>query len=139
MLKVTNKYTIVTIVKWDIYQAIFDEIAKNRPIDRPIDVHYREGKKLRRGEGNGPHPLNSDFCLTEDMKQWAKNNGYGCLDLGHITEKFISYYKANGQKFASWDAKWRGWVIREEKICGPTKPATDLDDEYPLVKGGESQ
>jgi hypothetical protein len=52
-----------------------------------------------------------DFAVTPQMKEWANEKIIG-LDIGHETDKFESYYRANARRFVRWDQAWRNWLLK---------------------------
>ena len=51
-LKVTNKYTIITVVNYDLYQTKGKKITNKQPTDNQQVTTSKEGKKVKKEEGN---------------------------------------------------------------------------------------
>jgi len=57
-----------------------------------------------------------DFKVDDDMRQWAKDNDLGHLDLDAIAAEFVDYWISipgtRGVKL-NWTATWRNWLRRK--------------------------
>jgi hypothetical protein len=91
----------------------------------------RSGSPRTRDELNGSELNGSDgdkgtrkrgtripegFAVDDDMRQWAKGNNLGHLDLHAITVEFVDYWigvpGTKGVKL-DWIATWRNWIRRK--------------------------
>ena len=114
-IKSTNRFSIISIVNWEIYQG--DGIENNQqpnqqPTNNQPHTNIQTYKQRKRVSVTAP-PEN--FPITDKMKEYAKTKGY-LGDLHTLTEKFINYHRAKGSKFSSWEAAWRNWVLNELKF-----------------------
>jgi hypothetical protein len=78
-----------------------------------------EGAKGRRGEGDSTasrkrgRRIPDDFTVTDDMRQWASDNGFAHLELDKLTTEFRDYWAAeSGQRSVKldWVKTWRNRV-----------------------------
>jgi hypothetical protein len=59
-----------------------------------------------------------DFAITDEMRQWATDNGFGHLDLDHITDEFRDYWSAEAGSRAAkldWIKTWHNRVREVSK------------------------
>ena len=81
--KATNKFTIVTIVNWELYQYFDDEVTNevtNKPsLNRPASDHTKESKNIKNKRNRGRSPKSSKgkakelddfYAMTEE---WAND------------------------------------------------------------------
>lgn len=83
-------------------------------VDTDVETERKPRKRARR--------LPADFTITDDMRQWARENDLDHLDLDGITKNFIDHWNAESGAKASkldWVAAWRTWVRRELKWGSP--------------------
>lgn len=73
-----------------------------------------------------------DFEVTPVMEAWADEKISG-LDIGHETDKFESYYRANARRFVRWDQAWRNWLLKAVEF------KRDRDKREGRKPGGDSQ
>jgi len=76
-------------------------------IDTDTDINIKEKKYPFKYEKKVPIPKN--FCLTDDMRKYAKRLKYIGNDLEGWTEKMILSAKAKGYKYQDWHATWKNW------------------------------
>lgn len=76
-------------------------------------------KKKKISEAYSPN-----FELTNDLISWAKEKGFGGLNLQGETECFLDWAQAHGRKYRDWKAGWRNWIRNTKKYGAnvPTKP-----------------
>lgn len=70
--------------------------------------------------------IDPDFVVTDDMRSWAKDKGFGHLDLDAITEEFVDYWiGVAGSKATKtdWVATWRNRVREVSKRVRPINSA----------------
>lgn len=70
--------------------------------------------------------IDPDFVVTDDMRQWAKDNDFGHLDLDALTEEFVDFWigvaGSKGTKL-DWVATWRNRVREVSKRVRPIASA----------------
>ena len=54
-------------------------------------------------ESGAKKGLPEGFCVSDDVKQWAKSKGVPAWSLDLHLEKFTGYVKANGKHYQDWD------------------------------------
>lgn len=128
-IKTTNKFSIISIVNWDIYQG--SEPQNNKQTNKPLTNDQQHTstvthKHNKRGATLAPE----DFPITEPMRSYAKKKGY-TGDLQTLSEKFLNYHRAKGSKFASWESAFKNWVLKEIEF----HPAAATDQP---LNGGRS-
>ena len=118
-IKSTNRFSIISIVNWEIYQG--NGIENNQQTNQQLTNNQphtnTETHKQRKRVSVTSPPEN--FPITDKMKDYARDKGY-LGDLHTLTEKFINYHRAKGSKFSSWEAAWRNWILNELKFHPPT-------------------
>lgn len=67
----------------------------------------KQSKKTRKKPGT---PAPETFEVTDDMAQWAVDEGVAEERLGPETRKFLDHHRARGTLFADWNAAWRTWI-----------------------------
>ena len=136
--KPTNKYSLLTVVNWELYQGdnrkTTHKTTRTRHTPDTHPTQKQESENLRKRERNELHPLPPDFCLTEKHKAWAVKNHFDRIDLETELEKFCEYYTGNGGLRANWDSVFYGWLRKCKKFDGELKQSCTLDEEYPLVE-----
>lgn len=125
-IKVTNKFSVVTIVGWEKYQLddeqptnkLTNKMANNRPAS---DHTIRKEESKNRESAHAP--------TYEDVKNYVAQMGYKMNPAA-----FYDYYestgwlKKNGQRIRDWKASVRTWERREKQfnngsnVNGNTKP-----------------
>lgn len=111
-IKATNKYSVITLINWDVYQASDQQNDQQGDQEttskRPASDHKQEHKEQKNEE------INSQFSLTPDVEPKKKERKKKSYDDDY--EKFYSAFpkkakKAEGQK-----------VWREHKANGKLLP-----------------
>jgi len=69
--------------------------------------------------------LPEPFNVTGDMRKWAAERTPGVI-LVNETEKFVNYWRGNGQTKADWIATWRNWLLKAQedanrRMSGPMR------------------
>jgi hypothetical protein len=96
-----------------------DERTPSAHVDGDGEVKGSDGDRARAGARPGAARgarIPDDFNVTDEMKAWAVEKGFGHLDLAGITEEFFDYWHgipgARGVKL-DWVGTWRNWVRRK--------------------------
>lgn len=90
--------------------------------DTESDTEERESADAPPPPPDPPKPkpkrasrIPDDFEITDDMRQWAIEQGAGAIQVERETEKFLDYWRAaagsKGVKL-DWPATWRNWIRR---------------------------
>lgn len=58
--------------------------------------------------------LPEPFNVSGDMRKWAADRAPG-VSLVNETEKFVNYWRGNGQTKADWIATWRNWLLKAQE------------------------
>lgn len=66
--------------------------------------------------------LPDEFRVTDGMRVWAQGKGFGDEQIDSATEKFETYWRANGKAKSNWEQAWRNWLLNERDRYGP-RPA----------------
>lgn len=117
-IKVTNKFSIISIVKWNDYQQRDHQSDQQVTSKRPASDHIQEVKKERRKEvvGNATR-LPSDFVVPDDWIEFAvREEGYSEEAARKQAQQFVDYWIAQPDAKArkkDWMATWRNWVRKE--------------------------
>lgn len=62
-----------------------------------------------------------EFVLTENLRQWGKENGLNENTLRKETEKFLDHHRSKGNAFKDWDGAWRNWMRKAMEWSAPQK------------------
>lgn len=133
-IKTTNKFSIITIVKWGIYQCLIDDNDQQNSQQRDQQVaskikkrdHIQEFKESKNIERVPRAPT------FEEVSEYVKERGYE-MD----PEAFFDYYqetdwhKKNGQPIKDWKASVRTWARREKEF---RKNATEGNGSRPVTE-----
>lgn len=153
-IKTTNKFSIITIVNWDVYQSQKNEsdqqsdqqTTSKRPAnDQPVTTHKKEKnvknvKKEKRGGGSAP-PLFSfkKFSLENIKKEFLEN---GCSDSEASTEAehFLDYHASTGfEKAKSLPHAVRRWLQNKERFKKIDGGGKDDSSEESIAEYWERQ
>jgi len=121
-LQTTNKFTIITVVKWNQYQPSETQVKLKRNSSETQvktnknDKNDNNDNKRKYKKKKTPTP--DIFPVTDQMKDYAKKQNFGG-DLEYITENFLLYHRKKGSKFVDWYAAWQSWVRNEVKWNPP--------------------
>ena len=81
-----------------------------------------------------------DFAVSDEMREWAKEKGFGSLDLDGITEEFVDFWKgvagSKGVKL-DWPGTWRNWIRRKATDTRPRLLALPAEDAPRLPTAAE--
>lgn len=80
------------------------EISES-PVDPKPETEPKPKRKTRL-----PEPFN----VSGDMRKWAVERAPG-VSLVNETEKFVNYWRGNGQTKADWIATWRNWMLKAQE------------------------
>lgn len=120
-IKVTNKYSLITLTKWDTYQGKLDkdnqqinqQTNQQLTINQPTTNHKQEYKEVKKEKNIFVPPS------VEEVKAY-------CLERKNLVDPqaFVDYYEARGWmlgkvKMKSWRAAVHTWEKNERK----NKPA----------------
>ena len=125
-IKSTNKFSVVTIVKWELYQ-VDDGKVTNRLTKKPHNNQPTTNHTIRKKESK-----NIESALTptyEEVKEYVLQMGYQ-MDPAIFFDYYesIGWMRKNGQRIRDWKASVRTWERREKQFKsgtnnnGNTKP-----------------
>ncbi len=140
--KSTNKFSIVTLEKWEVEQSlqdVADQQDGQQPVrpasgNRPATDHVRKrekGKKERRKNAVEPRTAHGPYAnvlLTAD--QLSTFQSEYPADWPRFIEELSGYMASTGKKYANHLATLRNWARRDVKPTGnhvPLARQTDLD------------
>ena len=113
-IKVTNKFSVVTIVGWEKYQV--DELKPtNKPTNKMTNNRPASDHTIRKKESKNRESTHAPSY--EDVKEYVSQMGYQ-MD----PAAFYDYYeetgwtKKNGQHIKDWKASVRTWERREKQF-----------------------
>ena len=135
-IKGTNKYSVITICKYDDYQTIESKECKaEREAERQTNVKQnvkqKENKcKQTTSNNNNNNNNNKNTTPNGDSKKFRKPSieeirdyilEYGCYWVD--AEIFFDYYESNGWKVGrnamkDWKATIRTWANKDKKVNG---------------------
>jgi len=128
-IQTTNRFSIISIINWDIYQGREtqnDQQNDQLPTSKRPHTITKEHKHNKRGATLAPE----GFLISDKMREYAKDKGYAG-NLEALTEKFMNFHQSKGNRFVSWEAAWRNWLLNELKFHPAGPSATD----QPLNQG----
>jgi hypothetical protein len=117
-IKTTNKFSVITVVNWDIYQPDEEKTTNKVTNKRPTnDQQTTTNKNNNNIKNNGDYPfrykkkvpLPKNFHTTPDMIAYAKEIGYLGIPDEH-TKTMILSSKAKDYKYKDWHAAWKTWL-----------------------------
>jgi 5-methylcytosine-specific restriction endonuclease McrA len=73
-----------------------------------------------KSEKRYPTPVPADFPITDDMRVWARENGFTEQDIRRETPKLVDHFRSNGEKKLDWTATWRNWLRNSRDRFGGT-------------------
>lgn len=149
--KTTNRFTVVTVENWSLYQADYDEDDKQMTNKRQTDdkqmtngwqtddkrTLYKEYKKTRIQENNNSARtrVSHGDGVSKFVKPTLQEVKAYCIERGNDVdpERFINHYEANGwmvgrNKMKDWRAAVRNWERnRASKSAGQVQQEGRLD------------
>jgi len=118
-IKTTNKFSIITIINWDIYQGSEtqnDTQNDKQPTNNRQHTRIKSIKSIKRESVKTLAPEN--FSITDKSIEYARQKGF-TGDLETLTERFLNHHRAKGSKFASWESAWKNWLLKELEFNPP--------------------
>ena len=119
-IKVTNRFSVVTIVNWESYQfedgELTNELTNNLTINQPATNHtIRKKESKNKRKGVNPPSLS-------EVSEYVKEMGYK-IDPTMFYDYYesVGWTKKNGQAISNWKAAVRTWEHREQKYGGENK------------------
>ena len=149
--KTTNRFTVVTVENWSLYQADYDDDDKRMANKRQTDdkrmankrqtddkrTLYKEYKKTRIQENNNSARtrVSHGDGVSKFVKPTLQEVKAYCIERGNDVdpERFINHYEANGwmvgrNKMKDWRAAVRNWERnRASKSAGQVQQEGRLD------------
>jgi hypothetical protein len=108
----------------NVSQEVADVAHTDTDTDTDTDTNIKEKKYPFKYKKKVPIPKN--FCLTNDMRDYAKRQRYIGNNLEAWTEEMILSAKAKGYTYQDWHAAWKNWfrryleknpkLVEEEKV-----------------------
>lgn len=140
--KTTNRFTVVTVENWSLYQADYDDDGKQMTNKRQTDdkrTLYKEYKKTRIQENNNSACARVSHGDGVSIKKFIppevqEVRAY-CMERGNDVdpERFVDFYEAKGwmvgkNKMKDWRAAVRNWERNEaSKSAGQVQQEGRLD------------
>ena len=131
--KATNKFTIVTIVNWELYQYLDDEatneVTNEVTFKRPASDHTirnKESKNKRKGV-NPP-------SLSEVSEYVCEMNYKMDPSVFYDYYESVGWTKKNGQAISNWKAAVRTWEHKEQKFGGNEGKPTIEPPKYKVFE-----
>lgn len=125
-IKTTNKFSIISITNWDTYQSREMQTIQQTNQQLTNNQPHTITKEHKHKRVATPAP--DEFRITDPMKAYARQKGYQG-NLESLTEKFLNFHQSKGNRFVSWEAAWRNWLLNELKFRPPAS-AADARMEY---------
>lgn len=149
--KTTNRFTVVTVENWSLYQADYDDDGKQMTNKRQTDdkqmtngwqtddkrTLYKEYKKTRIQENNNSARtrVSHGDGVSKFTKPTLQEVKAYCIERGNDVdpERFVDFYEANGwmvgkNKMKDWRAAVRNWERNEaSKSAGQVQQEGRLD------------
>lgn len=148
-IKTTNRYSIITIINWNSYQAEENEINHqnnqhfNQPVTsrQPADNHIQEVKEVKNIKNKDMvarrRQLPPDFILSPELKQIAAKKGLNGDRVESVFEHFCDHHRAKGSVMLDWTAAWRTWVSNDKKFS--SRQTYNKYDPSPINTNHEQQ
>ena len=141
-LKPTNKFTIITVVNWPLYQgentATNQQLTSNQPATNQQLTTNKNGKKGKNGKKEDKEKENTKE-KTQNFKPPTSEQITDFLREQNLTiniDTFLDHYQSNGwmvgkNKMKDWKATVRNWARRDkEKKNKPELKARNFREEY---------
>ena len=117
-IKVTNKFSVVTIVGWEKYQVdeskVTSKVTSKLTNDQPATNHTIRKKESKNRES-------AHTPSYEDIKSYVSQMGYA-MDPAAFYDYYesVGWVKKNGQSIKDWKASVRTWERREKQFKSNT-------------------
>jgi hypothetical protein len=132
-IKSTNKFSIITIINWDIYQVdecefnqqITSNLTNKQPTNNQQITTYKNIKNIKNIEEEKIMPtkrrqnrfkIPNDFQLNEKLVQIANKHGLNGDRINGVFEHFKAHHESRGTTMLDWDKAWLTWVINDKKF-----------------------
>ena len=121
-IKPTNKFSIISITNWDIYQSDNglnnqqpnqqttnkqptnnQQITTNKNVKNVKNDKEQITRKLKRR-------LPDDFVLNDSLKTYATENGIDPKKVDELFKRFQDYHIGHGTKMLDWNRAWYTFV-----------------------------
>lgn len=132
-IKSTNKFSIITIINWDIYQVdecefnqqITSNLTNKQPTNNQQITTYKNIKNIKNIEelkkaATRRHKIPPDFNLNDKLLQIANKHSLNGDRVKSVFEHFKAYHESRGTIMADWDKAWLTWVIKDKQFKKPT-------------------
>lgn len=122
-------------VPTDLFGDQVKTAAKARTERRPA-----ARKRMSRVITKNTETLPSDWCVSDEMAQWAKEKAPDVISR-LATERFLVYFGEGGKKKKDWDATWRNWILgdqqhHEQRNGTSGTPSKSANSNYQGRRGG---
>lgn len=110
----TNRFSVVTIVKWELYQIedgkVTNNLTKKPHNNQPATNHTIRNKESKNRES-------AHTPTYEDVKEYVNEMGYQ-MDPAAFYDYYesIGWMRKNGQRIKDWKASVRTWERREKQF-----------------------
>ncbi len=133
-IKVTNKFSIITIEKWAKYQCLGAEANQqtNQQPNQQLTSKTKKSNHIQEFKESKEIERVPRAPTFEEVSEYVKERGYE-MD----PEAFFDYYqetdwhKKNGQPIKDWKASVRTWARREKEF---RKNATEGNGSRPVIE-----
>lgn len=118
-IKSTNKFSVVTIVKWELYQVDSGKVT-NRPTKKPHNNQPATNHTIRNKEYKNRESAHAPSFA--DVKEYVEQMGYQ-MDPAAFYDYYesIGWTRKNGQRIKDWRACVRTWERREKQFAKSDK------------------
>ena len=124
----TNKYTIISITKYEDYQLVDQQTASRRPADDHQTTTPKERKEGKEHKSKKGSRLSDDWTLPGEYRVHAIEKGIHENNVSDLAEAFKDHWLAKAGKDGvklDWFATWRTWVRNDIKWNGPPGKKSD--------------
>ena len=106
--------------------------SSSTTLEEPTNVGSQSARTMAgrvRGKKAGT-PLPEGFCLTDEMRDWAREKAPPGIDLEQQTDTFIDHAKSTGRILSDWAAGWRNWIRKARAVIGATANGNNERPSY---------
>jgi hypothetical protein len=123
-IKAANKFSIITIINWDIYQGDDSECGQQDGQQDgqqgankgPARGHIQTLKAFKNVKKKEKHLSKIfDFTLSQPFVEFATSQNIPPERIEEIFSQFCDHHRAKGTKIVDWLAAWRTWIRNEIK------------------------